>query len=68
MEDSNIKLNRDWWEEISKENLWYLVGLVASDGCLSGDGRHVDITAKERDFLKDLRLKCFIPNKVCKEK
>jgi len=35
--------------------LWYLVGLIASDGCLSKDGRHIDITAKEYDFLEKIR-------------
>lgn len=34
---------------------WYLVGLIASDGCLSGDGRHVTITAKDENYLEQLR-------------
>lgn len=35
--------------------LWYLVGLIASDGCLSSDGRHIDITAKDKEFLEGLK-------------
>ena len=34
---------------------WYLVGLIASDGCLSSDGRHIDITSKDRDCLEQIR-------------
>jgi len=46
-------------------NLWYLVGLIASDGCLCKDGRHVDITAKEQDFLQRIKGSLGIVNKVC---
>lgn len=38
-------------------NLWYLVGLITSDGCLSKDGRHIDITSKDKDFLQTIK-KC----------
>ena len=34
---------------------WYLVGVVASDGCLCSDGRHVTIVAKDRDYLSQLK-------------
>ena len=38
------------------ENLfWYLVGLIATDGCLINNGRTVAITAKDRTFLLRLR-------------
>jgi hypothetical protein len=40
---------------IEPANLWYLVGLITSDGCLSKDGRHVDITPKDRNFLSQIR-------------
>jgi len=49
---------------IKGSNLWYLVGLIASDGCLSPDGRHIDITSKDRDFLKRLVEKLNITNRV----
>ncbi len=30
---------------------WYLVGLIATDGCLGKDGRRINITLKEKDHL-----------------
>lgn len=35
-------------------NLWYLVGLITSDGCLSIDGRHINIISKDHKFLEKL--------------
>lgn len=50
---------------IKGPNLWYLVGLIASDGCLCKDGRHIDITAKEKDFLQRIKKNLGLVNKVC---
>lgn len=50
--------------KISKPHLWYLIGLITSDGCLSSDGRHIDITAKDYSFLDTLRRKIGFKNKV----
>jgi len=47
--------------------LWYLVGLITTDGCLSPDGRHIDITAKDRSFLAGLVRLCGLKNKVTKK-
>lgn len=33
-------------------NLSYIVGLIAADGCLSSDGRHVDFTSKDRQLVE----------------
>lgn len=33
-------------------NLAYAVGLIATDGCLSKDGRHIDLTSKDLDQIK----------------
>ena len=44
--------------------IWYLVGLITSDGSLSIDGRHVDITSKNKDFLELVKRKLLISNKV----
>ncbi|MFH1189665.1 MAG: LAGLIDADG family homing endonuclease [Candidatus Omnitrophota bacterium] len=49
---------------ITGANLWYLVGLITSDGCLSSDGRHIDITAKEFDFLEKIKKAIKINNKI----
>jgi len=40
------------WEPIWTPRLAYLVGLIATDGCLSGDGRHIDITSKDVQLLE----------------
>ncbi|MBY0539615.1 hypothetical protein K2P56_04280 [Patescibacteria group bacterium] len=31
--------------------LAYAVGLIATDGCLSGDGRHIELTSKDKEQL-----------------
>lgn len=45
-----------------KEIVWspelaYAIGLIATDGCLSNDGRHLDFTSKDRAQIENLR-KC----------
>lgn len=37
-------------------DLAYVVGLLASDGCLIGDGRHIDFTSKDRQLVEYYRL------------
>ncbi len=51
--------------KIEGPNLWYLVGLITSDGCLCKDGRHIDITSKDRDFLKLIRERLGLTSQVC---
>lgn len=36
-------------------DLAYAVGLIATDGNLSGDGRHLSLTSKDRDLLETFR-------------
>ncbi|MFH0935868.1 MAG: LAGLIDADG family homing endonuclease [Candidatus Omnitrophota bacterium] len=45
-------------------NLWYLVGLITTDGCLSPDGRHIDITSKDSDFLQTIKDITGVSNKI----
>ena len=45
-------------------NLWYLVGLIAADGCLSGDRRHIDITSKDYQLLKTIKSAASLTNRV----
>jgi len=52
------------WDKVARKHLWYLVGLIASDGCLSSDGRHLDITAKEREFLDTGRDTLGLSNRI----
>ena len=33
----------------------YIVGLIASDGCLIGDGRHINITSKDIEIINHFR-------------
>jgi intein/homing endonuclease len=50
--------------DISGSNLWYLVGLITTDGCLSSDGRHIDITSKDYKFLALVKDSIGINNKI----
>ena len=49
---------------ISKKDLWYLVGLIATDGCLSSDGRHIDITSKDYNLLYKLNDRSALCHKI----
>jgi len=49
---------------ITGSNLWYLVGLITSDGCLSKDGRHIDITSSDKNYLLQLRKATGLSNKI----
>ncbi len=46
-------------------SLWYLVGLITSDGCLCKDGRHTDITSKDHDFLQTIKERLKLRSQVC---
>jgi len=50
--------------KIEGANLWYLVGLIATDGCLCTDGRHIDITSKDEKFLGKIKNRVGINNKI----
>lgn len=42
--------------ECREDLFWYLVGLIATDGSLSVDGRHVDITSSNAEHLEQIRV------------
>lgn len=50
--------------KIEGANLWYLVGLIATDGCLCSDGRHIDITSKDFQFLQAIKDTAGIKNRI----
>lgn len=50
--------------KIEGSNLWYLVGLITTDGNLSPDGRHIDITSKDFKFLVGIKNLIEIENKI----
>ncbi|MCK9613981.1 MAG: LAGLIDADG family homing endonuclease [Candidatus Omnitrophica bacterium] len=49
---------------IKGKKLWYLVGLITSDGNLSPDGRHIDITSSDYEFLQRVINLIGIKNKI----
>ncbi len=52
------------WRTMEPDVLWYVVGLIATDGCLSPDGRHIDITAKDAVYLESVKLAAGFPQRV----
>ncbi len=44
-------------EEIQwSSNIAYAVGLIATDGCLSGNGKNIDLTSKDREQLENFLI------------
>src|SRR3989344_9333656 len=52
---------------VRSQDLWYIVGLITSDGNLSPDGRHINITSKDREFLYSVRRALLLKNKISKK-
>lgn len=52
------------WERLNPNYQWYLAGLITSDGCLYNDGRHINITSAERDYLELVKFLCLLPHKI----
>lgn len=50
--------------DVSEREWWYLAGLVATDGCLIRNRRHVVLVAKNREFLEMLKARCRITNAI----
>lgn len=46
------------------KDLAYAVGLITTDGCLSKDGRHIDLTSKDINLIKDFASILEISNKI----
>ncbi len=55
--------NIDWSSDTA-----YVVGLITTDGCLSGDGRHIDFTSKDIQLLKTFKKCLGIKNKITLKK
>lgn len=49
---------------IRPEHLWYFVGLISSDGCLSRDGRLVTLSAKDPLFLGRIKEVLGLPYRI----
>ena len=49
---------------VQPADLWYIIGLIVTDGSLSKDGRHIYITSKDRDLLVAVRLALHLESKL----
>lgn len=49
---------------VKPQDLWYAVGLITTDGNLSTDGRHINITSKDEDLLLSVKNGLFLKNKI----
>ena len=52
------------FKNIKQEHLWYVVGLIVTDGNLSRDGRHINITSKDREYLFLIRDALGLSNSI----
>ncbi|MBU2540255.1 hypothetical protein KJ786_03805 [Patescibacteria group bacterium] len=46
-----IRKSKPRWSQ----NISYAVGLLATDGCLYNDGRHIDFTSKDIQLIKTFK-------------
>ncbi len=53
------KRNFTWSPELA-----YIVGLIVTDGCLSGDGRHIMFTSKDLDLIQTFYRLLGLKNKI----
>ena len=50
--------------KVREPDLWYTIGYIATDGCLSNDGRHIDITSKDKNHLVSIKQVLHLKNKI----
>lgn len=51
-------------EKIKPNDLWYIIGLITTDGNLSKDGRHINLTSKDRSLLISVKKALLLKNKI----
>lgn len=51
-------------DSINQNNLWYSIGVIASDGNLSPDERHINITSKDEGLVKNIKNALNLDNKI----
>lgn len=49
---------------VKPADLWYIIGLIVTDGSLSKDGRHINITSKDKDLLVTVKSALCLENKL----
>jgi len=59
LDKGNIKLSA---------NIAYVIGLIATDGCLSSDKRHIIFVSKDIDLIKTLKRCLGLKNKITLKK
>jgi len=61
MSDAQLqrKVKTEW-----TPNLAYAIGLIASDGCLSLDGRHISFKSLDRELVKKFKFALGVKNKI----
>lgn len=52
---------------VRPEHLWYAVGIITSDGNLSIDKRHINITSKDKDLLEKIKKSLLLKNRIGKK-
>lgn len=51
-------------DKVRSSDLWYIIGFIVTDGSLSIDGRHINITSKDREHLFIIRNALLLKNKI----
>lgn len=54
--------------KVRPSDLWYVIGYIATDGYLSIDKRHINITSKDRGHLYLIRKALFLKNRIGRKK
>ena len=54
-------------KNIKPRNLWYIIGYLATDGHLSRDGRHLNITSKDKRHLIEIKKALGLGVKISKK-
>lgn len=52
---------------VKPEDLWYTIGIISTDGNLSKDGRHIEITSKTKNLLSDIKKALRLNAKISKK-
>lgn len=51
-------------KSINSHDLWYVIGYIATDGNLSSDNRHINITSKDKGHLIKIKYSLHVKNKI----
>lgn len=49
---------------VKPQHLWYTIGLIATDGNLCNDGRHINITSADRKHMEQVKKALLLENKI----